>query len=60
MYSTRDGRMTPTAPTYEDMRIADFFERGPTEEALWKVCQLLWEVTEGDQVRSTANQINYM
>ena len=21
MYSTRDGRMTPTAPTYEDMRI---------------------------------------
>ena len=31
MYSTRDGRLTPTAPTYEDMRIETSLSMTPEE-----------------------------
>ena len=33
MYSTRDGRLTPTAPTYEDMRIETSLSVTPEESS---------------------------
>ena len=50
MYSTRDGRMTPTAPTYEDMRIETSLSVTP-EDSLEGLSAAV-EGTEGDQVRS--------
>ena len=47
MYSTRDGRMTPTAPTYEDMRIETSLSVTP-EDSL-KGLSAAVEGTEGDQ-----------
>ena len=50
MYSTRDGRMTPTAPTYEDMRIETSLSVTP-EDSLEGLSAAVGG-TEGDQVRS--------
>ena len=50
MYSTRDGRMTPTAPTYEDMRIETSLSMTP-EDSLEGLSAAVGG-TEGDQVRS--------
>ena len=50
MYSTRDGRMTPTAPTYEDMRIETSLSVTP-EDSLEGLTAAVGG-TEGDQVRS--------
>ena len=50
MYSTRDGRMTPTAPTCEDMRIETSLSVTP-EDSLEGLSAAV-EGTEGDQVRS--------
>ena len=33
MYSTRDGRLTPTAPTYEEMRIETSLSVSPEESS---------------------------
>ena len=33
MYSTRDGRLTPTAPTYEDMGIETSLSMSPEESS---------------------------
>ena len=50
MYSTRDGRMTPTAPTYEDMRIETSLSMTP-EDSLEGLSAAVGG-TEGNQVRS--------
>ena len=50
MYTTRDGRMTPTAPTYEDMRIETSLSVTP-EDSLEGLSAAV-EGTEGDQVSS--------
>ena len=50
MYSTRDGRMTPTAPAYEDMRIETSLSMAP-EDSLEGLSAAVGG-TEGDQVRS--------
>ena len=50
MYSTRDGRVTPTAPTYEDMRIETSLSMTP-EDSLEGLSAAMGG-TEGDQVSS--------
>ena len=48
MYSTRDGRLTPTAPTYEDMRIETSLSMTP-EESLEGLSAAVGGI-EGEQV----------
>ena len=50
MYSTRDGRVTPTAPTYEDMRIETSLSMTP-EDSLEGLSAAMGGA-EGDQVSS--------
>ena len=48
MYSTRDGRLTPTAPTYEDIRIETSLSMTP-EESLEDLAAAVGGI-EGEQV----------